>query len=96
MMNAEETLRQLGGRKFIAMTGANSFVKDKNSIAFKVPKAMNGINFVKITLNEMDTYDMEFGSIRAGKRKTIKIVEGIYNDQLQEIFIENTGLYTHL
>lgn len=92
-MDANETLRQLGGRRFIAMTGANGFVKGKDNISFKVPKAMNGIKYVRISLNGMDTYDVEFLS---RSLKLVKRVDGVYNDQLQDVFTENTGLYTRL
>ncbi len=97
---AREILQQLGGNKFIAMTGARNFVDGGKFLQFKLPKAKDGINFVKITLNSMDTYDMEFGRIRkVGGELTYKVVstaDGIYNDQLQEIFTRYTGLYTKL
>ena len=94
---ASEILRQLGGRRFIAMTGAKQFVKDDKTqtIVFKIGRNEAGINYVKIKLNSMDTYDMEFVKMRAGKRTTISEANGIYNDQLQDIFTEHTGLYTH-
>ncbi len=91
--SAETVLQQLGGHKFIVMTGAKHFTKDKNSIQFKLPKANNGIRVVKIKHNAMDTYDITFMSMSG---KVIKKADGIYNDQLQEIFTENTGLSTHL
>lgn len=93
--SAGEVLKQLGGNRFIAMTGAKNFVKDdkKQMIGFKVPKAKDSIKYVRITLNEMDTYDVEFLNINM---KTVKKVDGIYNDQLQETFTEYTGLATHL
>jgi hypothetical protein len=96
--SAEEVLRQLGGRRFIAMTGANSFVKDKEkrSIVFKIPKGGNGINYVKITLNGSDTYDIEFIKMRSGNMTIVNTANDIYAEQLQEVFTENTGLYTHL
>lgn len=95
---ASEILRQLGGGRFMAMTGAKNFVKDNNKqmIAFKIGRNSKGINYVKITLNSMDTYDMEFISLRGNNMKIVSRADGIYNDQLQEVFTENTGLYTHL
>lgn len=89
-------LQQLGGNKFIAMTGAKNFVKDTNSLSFRITNAKYGINYVKITLNSMDTYDMEFGRIDKSEYRVISYIEGIYNDNLQETFTENTGLDTHL
>ena len=95
---AWEILKQLGGNRFIAMTGAKNFLRDDNKqlIAFKIGRNSKSINHVRITLNSMDTYDMEFINIRAGKIKIISEVEGVYNDQLQDIFTQKTGMYTHL
>ena len=91
--SAQTVLEQLGGRRFIAMTGSNNFVKGENFIRFKVHRAQKSIKYVKITLTAMDTYDMEFMT-RSGKH--IRTVDGIYADQLQETFTENTGLETRL
>ena len=96
--NAGEVLRQLGGNKFIAMTGAKNFVKDdiNQMISFKIMRNAKGVSHVRITLNAMDTYDMEFLSIRAGKIKVKSKFDGAYNDMLQSVFTEHTGLYTYL
>lgn len=95
---AEEVLHQLGGRKFIAMTGAKQFVKDdKNkTIIFRLPKAKKGINYIRIKLTGSDLYDVEFISIRGANVKTVAKETGIYNDQLQSTFTKHTGLYTSL
>ena len=95
---AREILRQLGGNKFIAMTGAKHFVKDdaKKMISFKIGSNSMNINYVRITLNGMDTYDMEFLRVRAGKITIVSKDKGVYNDQLQSVFTEHTGLNTHL
>ena len=96
--SAGQVLNQLGGNKFIAMTGAKDFVKDdaKQMIAFKIGRNAKSINYVRITLNPMDTYDMEFIMIRAGKLTVKSKAEGVYNEQLQEVFKEHTGMNTHL
>ncbi|EIP9270516.1 hypothetical protein LT886_002400, partial [Salmonella enterica] len=50
---AVEILNQLGGNKFIAMTGAKNFVwLEKGGLIFKLPSnfARNGINLVRIKL----------------------------------------------
>ena len=90
-------LQQLGGNKFIAMTGAKNFIGiDDNTIGFKIGRNAKGVNYVKIHLNGMDTYDMEFLNVRAGNVKTISKADGIFNDMLQDTFTEHTGLYTSL
>lgn len=91
---ALEIMLQLGGNKLIAMTGARNFVSTPDSLGFKLPSrsARNGINFVKVTLNSMDTYDVEFKKIWNMKITDISSHEGIYNDMLQPLFVKETGL----
>jgi hypothetical protein len=96
---AKEILQQLGGNKFIAMTGAKQFVAGKNEMSFRIPGGhftKQGINHVKIKLTEMDVYDVTFGKIRKFEYKEVKKVKGLYFDQLQEVFTQVTGLNTHL
>jgi len=91
---AVEIFKQLGGNRFKAMTGARNFYCDNNSMGFKLPGTMtkNRINFVKITLNSMDTYDIEFKSLWGDKLKTVDTCNGIYDDMLQDIISDRTGL----
>lgn len=91
---AIEILKQLGGHKFIAMTGAKNFVCDNNSMGFKLSGTMtrDRINWVKITLNIMDTYDLEFKSIWGDKIKTISEISGVYFDGLRDVIADRTGL----
>lgn len=93
-------LNQLGGNKFRAMTGAKDFYATNNSMGFRLPGGggfcKNGVNYVKITLNSMDTYDVEFKRIRGHKITDVAEHAGIYNDMLQAIFTKETGLDTHL
>ena len=96
--DASLIVQQLGGNKFIVMTGAKNFVKDdsKKMIAFKIGRNCKSVNHVRITLNSMDTYDMEFIRIRAGKLTVVHTANNVYNDMLQDVFTEHTGLYTRL
>ena len=87
-------LFQLGGNKLIAMTGARNFVSSPDSLGFKIPSrsARNGINYIHITLNAMDTYDVKFKKIWNFKITDISSHEGIYDDMLQPLFVKETGL----
>jgi hypothetical protein len=91
---ASEILRQLGGNKFLVMTGATCY-SDKNTLIVRF-KGSKISNIVYITLNAMDTYDLKFGKFRSLQVKTIKEFEGIYNDMLRSIFEQTTGLRTSL
>ena len=91
---AKEILNQLGGNRFCAMTGAKNFGAGQNSLSMKLTKNASGANYLIITLTPMDTYKMEFISIRGAKRTVKKELNNIYNDQLQTMFTDVTGLYT--
>lgn len=96
---ATTILKQLGGNKFIAMTGARRFVALENGgIIFHLPSnfAVKGINIVKIELDPSDTYNITFYKAHRGIIKEIDNYEMIYCDQLQGIFTKVTGLYTSL
>lgn len=103
---AETILQQLGGNRFIAMTGAKNFVGDDYSLSMTLPRNASRANRLKITLTPMDDYTMEFtrqtvGHLTKnykwieGKTETVKTFDGIYCDQLQELFTSVTGMYTH-
>lgn len=98
MQLAQTILEQLGGRKFLAMTGANNLMTFDNGLQIKLPSnfATNGINVVRITLTPADEYDVEFGKLRGLNYKVIETVEGVYCDMLQDVFTSATGLLTSL
>lgn len=101
---AKTILAQLGGGRFKAMTGAKNFGGTEDSLSFSIPGgggfAKNGINSVYIRLTSMDDYEVKFQRIR--KCNGMPMVrwesshEGVYADQLQSLFTEETGLNTHL
>jgi len=66
MNSAQQILSQLGGNRFIAMTGAKMFTQDQNALNFRLPAnfANQGINHVRIELNGNDLYDIRFGKVR--------------------------------
>jgi hypothetical protein len=95
MLIAKTILEQLGGSKFIAMTGAKSFITDGNGLQFKLPSrfARGGTNFVRITLEPSDLYKMEFFLYRKNRDlEMVDVMTGVYCDQLQTIFTGATGL----
>ena len=98
---ANTILAQLGGRRFIAMTGARDFIGGDNFITFSLPAgfAKEGINKIRITLDWTDTYIVEALKVLPGhelKFDTIKKLDYVYADDLEDIFTSVTGLDTHL
>lgn len=98
MTVAKTILQQLGGNKFITMTGARNFVGHDNALSFRLPRAANGINRVEITLEPSDTYKVEFGRVygKVGGYGPRAQFEGVYADGLVELFEQTTKLYTKL
>ncbi|AIE13773.1 hypothetical protein VPFG_00227 [Vibrio phage nt-1] len=118
MFNATEVLNQLtqsnnGQSRLVAMTGAKNLLQseEKQFVSFKLPKAVRGINYVKITLNASDLYDVEFGKVSNKacpemKKLGIKVmlpnydvktvVNDVYNDSLKACFERETTLLLSL
>ncbi len=87
---------QLGGfGRLTAMTNAKQFMHDNDgSLAFKFSGSRK-VNYVKITLNCMDTYDVEFGKIKKFNyvKDEQRSRDGVYGDMLVDLFEQATGLY---
>lgn len=112
MTVASIILQQLGGNKFLAMTGAYNLLSDGNTLRMSLRRNASKANRLYITLDADDTYTMRFfyykqGGLKIDYKKAtvtevkpverdIYTVSGIYFDQLQEIFTAQTGMYTHL
>ena len=108
MSVASVILQQLGGNKFIVMTGSKNFLSDGNTLRMSLAKNSSKANRLEVTLEADDTYTMRFYKYTAGKlnKKTLSWTEdkttevcvenGVYCDMLQPIFTGVTGLYTHL
>lgn len=94
---ATTILQQLGGRKFIAMTGSYQFVAGANSLTMKLRRNNIQAQYLKIELTTADDYTMKFISFNKKQEMILKAeVKGVYNDMLQTIFTYQTGLFTSL
>jgi len=99
MTIANTILAQLGGNKFIAMTGAKNLIGGANYLSLQMPTtriARNGINCLRVTLTPADDYKVEFIKIRGMNIKTVSEFDGIYADMLRDLFTRETGLETSL
>ncbi len=92
---ASEILRQLGGNKFLAMTGAKELAnfdaidskRDWPGLSFRLP--IGKIAVVCIALSPDDDYTLQFLP-RGGLY--VKELNGIYVDRLKSIIEHYTGL----
>lgn len=94
-------MHQLGGTRFIAMTGSKPEYKDISTnspiICFKLSKNSSKCNYFKVQyMNGSDLYKIDFIKIRKENIDVLHTYDNIYSDQLQTIFTEVTGLYTTL
>lgn len=101
-------LEQLGGNKFIAMTGSKNLLADGNTLRMTLVKNMSKANRLHIALDDSDTYTMRFFRYSPGRmnkktlawseEKTEEVAEykGVYSDELCGIFTSVTGMDTRL
>jgi hypothetical protein len=102
--SATEILNQLtqcdnGMHRLGVMISAKYFSQDKEAkhVSFRwSAKAANKANYCKITLNNSDTYDVEFGYIRGMNYTVRSEISGLYADQLKDYFEGETENYLSL
>jgi hypothetical protein len=99
---AREILNQLGGNRFLAMTGSKNLMHSNNGLTLSMHLARNKstAKYLQITLDPNDTYTMVFSKL-TGKKNEETLVEvaryeGVYADMLQSIFTDVTGFDTRL
>lgn len=94
---AKEILSQLGGSKFIAMTGSYNFTSDPCALCMCLRANKSRCKWLKVTLTAMDTYSMEFmAPKRGGGIVTLHEFHGVYAEMLRPNFTLVTGFDTSL
>lgn len=93
---AATIVKQLGGgRKLQMMIGLKQLINEPLGVTlvFPKPKHAGAVNRVRITLNGMDLYDMEFIRTRGSSQKIVKEFNDVYAEDLRDRFEDGTGLY---
>lgn len=95
---AETILEQLGGQRFLAMTGACDLVASDRSLVFRLPANLvrGGGNKMEITLDSSDTYTLTLFRVRGAEIAVLDQATGVFAAELQNAFRHMTGLDTHL
>lgn len=111
MKVANQILEQLGGNKFIAMTGSRNFIDCGNALSMHLTTNKAKAKYLKIELTSMDLYSVTFSRNKkvlnkeyaaAGVKiyddvhEIVKTFDNVYAEDLQMIFTSVTGLYTRL
>ena len=89
---------QLGGSRFMAMTGAKSFAGEEDNLSFRLPATMtrNRAGGMRITLAADDTYTLETFKIVKFEVRTLDVRKGVHVEMLRRTFTDMTGLDTSL
>ena len=93
---ANTIVQQLGGsRKLQMFIGLKQILTASNAVTlvFPKPKHRGAVNRVRITLNGMDLYDMEFIRTHGRSVKVVKEFNDVYAEDIKDRFEEGTGLY---
>lgn len=88
----EIILKQLGGNKFIAMTGMKNAVGSNNGLTVILPRAKDGITHIEIKLKSNDLYMVKFGKIVKYEYKVLHEHDDVYSDSLKGLISDKTGL----
>lgn len=91
-----ETICKQIGRGALFMLGAKNFGCTDSTLTFKIGRNCKGVNHIKITLNGLDLYDMQFIKIRAHKITVLSEQNNIYDDMMHGIIESETGMRTSL
>jgi hypothetical protein len=103
---ATEILNQLGGSKFLAMTGSKNLIDCGNALSMRLTTNKIKAKYLKIEITSNDTYNMTFSTskkmldeqfgFKVDTLVVLKEYKNVYADMLQNIFTEVTGLLTSL
>ena len=96
---AKTIYAQFGGNHSMAMISGNALAATKEQNGTLRFKHMEGktsegkiVNFTKISLNDMDEYDIALLQEQQGLYTEQKVLNGISVENLQRVFEEETGL----
>jgi hypothetical protein len=98
MTVARTILAQLGGQRFLMMTGAKNLVGGEDKLVFRLNGRMtkHGINMVSIQLQPSDTYEVLYMRVRGTKVTVVDRDADVYCDMLENCFERATGLLTSM
>ncbi len=84
------------GNKTLTMIGAKNLVGYNDSLTMHIGRSPKGVTHIKITLTDVDLYNIKFYRVRGVNITTLAELTGIYFDQLNDAIELNTGLRTRL
>ncbi len=95
-LTVAKTIANQIGNGALFMIGAKNLAGDDNSLSFKIGRNSKSVTHIRVTLNSLDLYDVEFLRCNKNGIKKVSVASGVYNDMLNSIIETHTGLYTSL
>lgn len=89
-------MSQLGGNRFCIMVGVKYPTYSSRTLSFQIGANSKKVTGVHIELDNNDTYTMTFFRIRNLRVEECAKVEGVYAENLREVFTRHTGIETSL
>lgn len=93
---AKIILQQLGGNRFLIMTGAHELIDTGNGLRMTIRRNKSRAKWLKITLTPDDLYHMEFSGVKNKDFHVFAEFDGVYFDMMKDIFESVTGYYTSM
>ncbi len=94
-MSIANTIRDQISGKTLFMLGAKNLLAHEDGFSFRI-RGSKAVNYIKITLNGKDLYDMEFGKVWGMNYKVKATHNDVYADMMHGLIESETGLYTKL
>ena len=92
---AQEIMRQLGGRKFEMLMGVKSKGVGKDGLIIHIGRNPKKVSHIIIDLDRgKDLYNIQFGKVFKYKFKIMKNLKGIGVEQMHDVIEKYTGLLT--
>ena len=92
---AQEIMRQLGGRKFEMLMGVKSKGVGKDGLIIHIGRNPKKVSHIIIDLDRgKDLYNIKFGKVFKYKFKVMKNLKGIGVEQMHDVIEKYTGLLT--
>lgn len=95
---AKTILSQMGGISRLRLFTGATFLGLENGVVIQLKRDPNGegyekVDYVKITLNALDYYDMEFQIDKDEEIEVVNKFDNVCFEDLVSIFEEHSGLY---
>lgn len=100
---AATILQQIGGKRFVVMTGSHDFINLGNGLRMSLRRNKTSANRLEIIYDvSADLYNMRFYRQSFSRKtfevkiKDIKIYECVYFDMLEDIFSDVTDMHLYM